>query len=1422
MLASGDGLCNFVRAHGKPQPGERSHLFSWTFSLFQELIFYPKDSISTELFEALGQIVCHRAFSVAAIQNASQAAAAVYQWICSVYWYHWALREWQPALLQLQSCDDQINTEKINLGDRRLHSEYLRDTTQARIRELKQKQEHQEKLLQQLTQSLQAKEEASTVESSVAEHMANWTALAKDLEYHQSTVHGDALLCSAVISYLGPFSPPRRKELLEKWQAVCDGSQVFLSPDDVSWLLQKELPCPGPASSGPPLLAVQKPLRLVSLLSSTQQQRLWDRVHKPKDAESRLTAMIIHSSVHLPACRWPLLVDPDKQALIWLLMTLAMEEEESQAQVLSDLVPDMVEQGGCEEIPEDKLEILSLTNPDLEQSLRNAVNLGNPVLLMDFEKNISWCPTLQRLMEKESFRGAESKTLFPASEKGAKESVCTPVPPSFSLYLCTELPLTALAAEVDHSLLKKLNVVDLSLSQGALEDLLLNEVLRAERREILKNRQALYLGVLQLEGKLEATEEELVDLISQPQRSLLEEENFMPMVQLLQTQIQALRATHKHMAAQHQDQAALCDKYRQVARLGVGLHEALQQVARLHPLYRFPTEFCISRVRQALISAKRQETSKQESLEARLLELSRMVLWQLLTQALPCLREADRLLYFFLGAAATLRVAGDISPLEWLAFCQGLQSPAARALLLSLEPGVARPGWVSAEAWEECALLESLPGFRGLLASLAEKAVQWQEYFGLPSTVVGPALCPSHAHLSPFQRAILWRILCPGAMSQVISDLTACLLGWAFTEKMVAVSPYSFSRANRPVIFVTAPAGSHGSFTHPLLWIQQMAAQRGRVGRVVVISFGTPDASRRVQRTLPFCTKKGKWLVLNNCQLLSQWDPEVLLQLNLVLHTPAGHTKEGPLEIHPKFRLWLITTADAPDSVPGPVHRNATTLFCEKPLELKGILAHTHQWLQGQVQNLDTEKRLSLLVLYGVLLYRQNYAPWTQAAFYFWSHGEVLASLKALEKLGQLADSCEEAQQQLAGTILYGGHVLDEGDAQVVKTLCRQCLASASRQAPGPGLQSLLAAVLGPQSPGLLEDEASMATQARIQQLPSPMGPAWVGLCSSLQPKMLALRSQALLSALKGSQGLWTCRPSQTPQLQTALEQLVKQGLLAVQELQEKLAQSGREAGARGHAPQGQHRPKHRPLQRFLLEEAGGFQALLKQVGRDLTCTQERLQGAPCSSPRCIAILQDLGQEQLPRHWLPSPPTGPEPLQEWLNTLQRRCELLCGYLESIGGPPVVCYQLAAFQHPQRLFLALLQEKARAEKQGVDSYQLDQQVLASALPPGSAPEKGLYLGGLELYHATWNANSCQLQETLSAQPCQLPPVWVQASREPWTTASVLPKYHCPVYLGTPQALLDLRSQRVVMHLALPSKMPPDLCAQQRVHAISILR
>ncbi|XP_008121816.2 dynein heavy chain domain-containing protein 1 isoform X1 [Anolis carolinensis] len=1406
---------------------------------YQDLVFYPKENFSTELFRALGQALAVENFTVDFLKNISQAVAALWQWISAIYRYHSALRNWQPAMMQLERCDVQLNTEKNQLGDRRLHAEQLKEATEARIQELKEKQERQEKLVQQLTQSLQAKEEASTVENSVAEHLANWTTLIKSLEHHRSTMYGNTLLCAATVSYLGPFPPSRREELLEKWQALLAGCEVPLEPDDIRRTLQEGLPCPGPAPLGPPLLEAQRPLDLLSLLSSPGEQRIWDRLRKPKDPESRLMATILLSSLHAQAHRWPLLVDPNGQALVWLLSTPSLEHQESQAYILAELVPEMAEQGGWDEIPENNLEILSLTDPDLEHTLRKAISHNSPVLLMNFEKNVPWCPTLRQLMQKKSFWGTEGLVL-PAKaaelqqEKEEQEEEEVKVLPSFQLYLCTELPFESLAAEVDQMVLKSLNMIDLSLSPKALEDMLLSEVLKAERRETLKNRQALHLALLHLESKLEATEEELLELISQPQRSLLEEENFMPMVRLLQTQIQALQATHQHMAAQHRDQVAICDNYRRVARVAVTLHKVLQQVAHLHPFYRFPSEACVEWVRQALATSKRQQdANKQETLEARLLELSKAVLRQLLTEVLPSLREIDRPLYCFLGALVTLQGASPgapaLSPVEWLAFCGGLREPAAKALLLLPEEergAPPAPHWVAPGPWEECRALEQLPGFQGLQASLAEQGTQWQEYLRLPSTVVGPALCPSHAHLGPFQRAILWRVLRPSAMSQVMAHLATCLLGWSRTDEAETANPHACSRPNRPIIFLTPPSDSDGSFTLPLLWIQQMAAQRKRAGKVVVLTFGTPDAPRRVWRALPACTKKGKWLVLSNCHLQAHWDPDVLLQLDQLLNAPMGAAQHQTLEVHAKFRLWLITAANAPESVPGPVHRKAAVFFCEEPLEFRGILMRTHQKLQGQVHGLDTRRTLAFLILHAILVFRQNYSRWTQATLYLWNHGEVTQGLHMKERLSRLHDRRPKALMELAGTMLYGGHVLDSGDAQAIESLCRQCLSSSARLQPGSGPQRILDLVIGHPTPGLSEEEASAATQARIAQLPSPMEASWVGLCSGLREEMQAAQSQVLLSALWASQGLWQPRAPllqrRQQEQQEALERLVREGLALVEELQGQLERCGWEAGDHGCPPQGQPRPRHRPLQRFLLEEGGTLLALLTQVGRDLRCVEGHLQGAPCSSTRCSAILQELLRGQMPGPWLPFAPTGPQPPQLWLETLRLRCQLLCRYLACIGGHPVTHFQLAAFHRPRHLFLALLQERARTEKQPVDCYQLEQKVLPGVLPPSEAPERGIYLSGLEVHHAMWHSYDGQLQETLSNQPCRLPTVWVQPIRRPWKRTSSQTTYLCPVYLGLPGMPVTLDNRQVLMHLPLPTTMAPELCAQRRVFAVSLLQ
>lgn len=145
-----------------------------------------------------------------------------------------------------------------------------------------------------------------------------WSSLPhQNLKAHCTTVFGDAILCSAAIAYLGPFPALRRQELLDKWLALCKGFQEPLGPDDVARALkQTEISVTMLPKS--PLLSIRSPFSLLSLLSSESEQFQWDRDLKPQAKTARLAGLLLRSRSHYFSCRWPLLLDPNNQALIWL------------------------------------------------------------------------------------------------------------------------------------------------------------------------------------------------------------------------------------------------------------------------------------------------------------------------------------------------------------------------------------------------------------------------------------------------------------------------------------------------------------------------------------------------------------------------------------------------------------------------------------------------------------------------------------------------------------------------------------------------------------------------------------------------------------------------------------------------------------------------------------------------------------------------------------------------------------------------------------------------------------------------------------------------------------------------------------------------------------------------------------------------
>lgn len=137
----------------------------------------------------------------------------------------------------------------------------------------------------------------------------------QEAELNKQTSPGDALILAAIISYLGPFGPDIRTELLSKWRELCQTGSININPKDprISLFTHSD------AAPSFPLLGF--PI----LVSERLQLPLGQALGMPQDTPS--TRMVV--KLLLLGCRcpwvqhWPLLTDTQQHLDIssqnWLI-----------------------------------------------------------------------------------------------------------------------------------------------------------------------------------------------------------------------------------------------------------------------------------------------------------------------------------------------------------------------------------------------------------------------------------------------------------------------------------------------------------------------------------------------------------------------------------------------------------------------------------------------------------------------------------------------------------------------------------------------------------------------------------------------------------------------------------------------------------------------------------------------------------------------------------------------------------------------------------------------------------------------------------------------------------------------------------------------------------------------------------------------
>ncbi|XP_028818658.1 dynein heavy chain domain-containing protein 1-like [Denticeps clupeoides] len=1341
-------------------------------NFLQKLESYDPN-LSDTMLQDLALIVETLDFLPEAVRSKSQACESLCHWVRAVYKKACFLRNMASQMGYSKKLDEQV----VDMQRRLRVAQQREEAARERLENLK--HQHQvvsgeiKELTNQLARAKMQERSAKTTVQQVECYTAEWNKAKGLVKRNNQTVSGDALILAASVTYLGPFGPDVRRELLAKWHDLCVSGIINVSPEDPRASLLSGL------VTAPPQCPPFVPIPVNTQLQDTMARVLGLRLQHVEVPPRLLLKLLIWGCYLPPAKRCTLLADIDQH-----------EDFVSQTILQMDQLP----QEGCTFLKEDEFGlVVSATDPDLLKTLGQRAEKGLSVLVTHVECLVP-CAELMKFMVRSVGNGAPVHPVPPTH-------------PEFRLFLSTALPVHSVLKEIHPLILDEVQIIDMSLSTSELKEFILADLVQSHSPGLCVQLGQLKAGKQMIQEKMHKEEVSLTEYILHSITPLLQDHQFLARVLACQETSEKLKADIAAINKKLELYNPLLTDFRSLAGLAASFYQALQEVARLSPFYLFTLRGFLLSLHGLLDQKALPDVD----------EISLQIASHLLAQYRPCLFQNHatvlKLLFsvnLFLKSegcseverVAFLRGLSDIHPPEW-AFPDPLP-----ALKVTQATNHELLGWIPHTVYHELQCLEEIPAFQGLMRSLKVNSQLWQQYLHFPSsTVTGPVPCQSHAHLCSLQRALLWKTLVPNSLSAVAEDLAACQLDQLFfsSSTQCAKALSSLSRNKDPVIinlpdFKLEVLGG----MDPLYWLKQVAhADNNRI-KFKVISFGNACEKEKVLTALKEAVQDGHWLVLNNCHLLDEWDEEVVSQISKVIPFKTnGHrtrVEEGLLtsdvgsaiQVHPVFRLWFVTKGQNPLTIPAVVRMNSIRLVCDSSWDLREelcsslsqvvsfsppVLTHDQTWSM-------LEPALRCAVLHSVLQQRQMFRHLGHGAIYSWTQEDLLALTDAYNHICKPCNDPFGALEFIAAQLVYGGHVTDSVDLETINMVARACL----KPAPpswGRGPHTLSEAIIGS---GQFDRRRMMQRLEHcIYTIPISSDPTILGFSSGLAVEQVRVQSNMLRILLHQSQ-------SPSSEVRRHIGTLSPRTEMAgYMEACERLQALQKRLKYRQHIGEV---VAIEPLHCFLKME---WEDLVETVSVLLT----KLSCPGWNGTSSVTVHN-------------------------LSRLEKQAELLISYLwEGSASHTPKIYCLSAFQNPKGFLDSLIRSMARAERKDVSHMSFHYQVLGASV--SSLHTNGIYLCGLELHGAIWDTSLGALQSTLSSKSCPIPLLWVRPCmmvnspvQSPGSDSS-LPLYKCPLYLDREleAGSWGLSEQNIVTYIPLAAKLDPLLCVLRRVRLVSTL-
>ena len=919
-----------------------------------------KDLMNDETIEFLSVYIDVEQFTPAVAKNASTAAEGLCTYVRAMKYYHEASKIVKPKLEALAVAEGQMEAANRALaaaeGRLAACNERLAGLQNQFDEQMGKKRSIEEGAL-----ALQKKmNQASALINGLAGERARWTEDAANFSDQKKRLVGDCAIGCAFMSYCGPFNQQFRSYLInEKFTADCEARNV----------------------------PVTRNLDVISFLADVGTIGDWNMDGLPTDPLSTQNGILVTSSA-----RFPLLVDPQGQALRWI------KNKER------DHLPTWNGQN-----------VVELSDPKLKDKLEYCMGDGKSLVIVGVEDEID--PMLDPVLEKEITRKG-SRLYVSVSDKMMDYD------PNFKLYFITRLPNPSFSPELQ----AKTTLIDFTVTQKGLEEQLLGKVISKEQKALEEQLTLVLEEVNSNTKSLMMLDASLLERLTSNTGDLLDDEELVTV--LANTKAKAAEVNAKLVAAD-ETRSSIAEKreqFRPAATRGSVLYFGIVEMSLVNVMYQTSLTQFLELFNGSMDAAPAATLASKRV--SNIIETMTYMTYRYVNRGLY---EKDKLTFVLLVTLKILVAAGHIRSSDVTLFLRG-------GAALDINSVRKKPfQWMSDEVWLNVTQLgESSQFFSGLVGDMTSSEGAWRKWYddNTPEAVPIPSgyeqRLGDRADVGPFLKLLLVRCL------RVDRSILMCKefvrntkeMGPSFVEPVTDTIEmvYDDMVPEVPVIFLL----SRGS--DPTDGITELCRKK-KLPSPAVISLGEgqePVALKAINSGVV----NGTWVLLQNCEL----GLGLMNEMESIINKLRG-------SIDPNFRLF-ITALPHPDFPLG-LLQMCSKVTNDPPAGLRAGLLRSYtpgvMIDQDRLERVDTAQWRQLLFalcfLHSVVQERRKFGPLGWCIPYEYNNGDLQSCMLFLEKhlydFGQIDFG---TFRYMVSDVQYGGKITDSLDVRLFRTYTKEWL----------------------------------------------------------------------------------------------------------------------------------------------------------------------------------------------------------------------------------------------------------------------------------------------------------------------------------------------------------------------------------------------